>query len=489
MPKLLRFYKENFSAPGILAFLFLIQLNAAAQENKSRYEDSLLVKYTDTAFGQFSPEQPYYVSSWRDSPPAFLKIARRLDGHHAIIRVDSQRLFESLGSKLIIRHAINTWKYSPAFEKISQTKKQGSQKFILSGLHLDSLLKVMQDKQAIILQVNRPANSILIKSTFNYLKEILLPLKEIIFIDESAEAHPEAGVIGYNRSFHGINAVDYTLPGANGKNIVAGVKEQKMDEADIDLWKRVLPSPIEASTGSYHATVIASLMGGAGNSFYDGRGIAWACKFFPSSFANLFADDEPVLSTNKVSVQNHSYGTIIQQFYGAEAVSYDALGWSNRNYVAIISAGNQGESFANEGKYANITGYANLTGNFKMAKNVITVGAIDNNDQIPPESSSGPLYDGRIAPQLIALGPNGSSDAAAIVSGTVAVMQQVYADSNNHNLPAASLVKAVLFNTVDDVYNPGIDFKTGYGLLNSYEAVKAIQKKAYDGGVLSPGQQ
>ena len=184
-------------------------------------------------------------------------------------------------------------------------------------------------------------------------------------------------------------------------------------------------------------------------------------------------------------MQNHSYGTIIQQFYGAEAVSYDEQAWQDKYRVHVFSAGNEGASFANEGRYANIPGYANLTGNFKMAKNIITVGAINNDNSIPEQSSAGPLYDGRLAPQLIALGPNGTSDAAAVVSGTIAVMQQVYKGSNQQTLPAASLIKALLYNTADDVYNKGIDHKTGYGLLNSYEAIRSLQQKEYNGDVLS----
>jgi hypothetical protein len=75
-----------------------------------------------------------------------------------------------------------------------------------------------------------------------------------------------------------------------------------------------------------------------------------------------------------------------------------------------------------------------------------------------------------------------------MVSGTVAVMQQVYADSNGHQLPAASLIKAILYNTADEVHQPGIDYKTGYGLLNSYEAVKAIQQKKYLQGSITQSQ-
>ena len=120
-----------------------------------------------------------------------------------------------------------------------------------------------------------------------------------------------------------------------------------------------------------------------------------------------------------------------------------------------------------------------------MAKNVITVGAVDKQSTTVAESSAGPLFDGRLAPQLVALGPNGTSDAAGIVSGTIAVMQQVYADSNNQGMPAASLIKAILYNTAEDIHNTGIDYKTGYGLLDSYASIKAIQQKQFDGGKLS----
>lgn len=478
---------------GCIFFLFVFfQQQAVAQKKVNGYEDNVFAKYADTNFNTYSNTKPYYISVWRGAIPPSVKIIRRLEDRIAIIEINTQTAFDSLiRMQIKMTVASDIWKLSPSLEKLLEGNKDTGQKYILTGLNTDAMLGILQNKskELTILFVNRPSHSIIVKCKTKYIGDYLLGLKEVIFIDAAAEAHPETGIIGYDRSFHGINAVDYLIPGANGKNIVTGVKEQKMNEADLDLWKRVLPSPIAGTTTSNHATVIASIIGGAGNSFYDGRGIAWGCTFFPSSFSNLFADDAAIMNTSRVTVQNHSYGTIIQQFYGAEALSYDVLTWHNKNFVPVISAGNQGESFATEGRYANLPGYANLTGNFKMAKNSITVGAIDNKENIPAQSSSGPLYDGRIAPQLTALGPNGTSDAAAIVSGTIAVMQQVYADSNNQALPPASLIKAVLYNSTDDIYNTGIDYKTGYGLLNSYASITAIQQKKYDDGRLSQGQQ
>jgi len=383
------------------------------------------------------------------------------------------------------------WKIPGTFAKTFIQTKNEEALFIVSGTDYQELYHVIQklSPDVRILYNDEYSHSYLIKTTATVIRQKILLLKEVTYVDIRPEPHAETGIIGYNRSFHGINAVDYSIPGANGLNIVTGIKEQKMDANDIDLYKRVLPSSIASPNISNHATVISSIIGGAGNSFYDGRGIAWGCRFFPSSFDNLFPDDPSILTTNKITVQNHSYGTIIQQFYGAEAVSYDAQTWVLKNLIHVFSSGNRGSSFATEGKYANIPGYANLTGNFKMAKNVITVGAIDNKGNIAVESSAGPIYDGRLAPQLIALGPNGTSDAAAVVSGTIAVIQQVYADSSSQVLPSASLVKAVLYNNADDIYRKGIDFKTGYGLLNSFQSIKAIQRKEFEESFLSQGQQ
>jgi hypothetical protein len=475
---------------SLIALVALISTKeVAAQARQPVPEDSIFNQYVAPISTGYNAARPYYVGRWSGELPSTVKIIRPLDAHIAIIYIADRKSFDVLVPRVKLSGANDAWKLPMTLHQLSK-KANELRKFNVCGLDIDSLLAVLQRNSEVnILSVHRSSNCVTISCKSKLITQRILSMKEVIFIDIVAEAHPETNIIGYDRSFHGINAVDYHIPGANGKNIVVGVKEQKPDENDIDLWKRVLPSSIAATTTSYHATVIASIIGGAGNSSYYGRGIAWGCSFFPSTFSNLFADDAGILSANRVAVQNHSYGTVIQQFYGAEAVSYDVLTWNNRYYLPVMSAGNQGASSATDGRYASLPGYANLTGNFKMAKNVITVGAIDNKDIIPLLSSAGPAYDGRLAPQLIALGPSGTSDATGIVSGTIAVMQQVYADSNGNALPPASLIKAVLFNTAEDIYRTGIDYKTGYGLLNSYAAIRGIQQKKYDGGVLANGQQ
>ncbi len=489
MLNLLFSWKKNVSRLITILSFLLMHCCVTAQQ---RYGQHLLFnKIADTISQPFNTARPYYIGVWEKNIPASVKRIRQLDENTAIIEVTSQPALDSLRQQIRIAAANDRWKYSPYAERMIQNDNTEQQQYILCASDIYSLLNILKSykSQLAIVAVDEPSNTVLVKTTPAVLTAKLLSLKEIIFADLRAGPRSEISIIGYNRSFHGINAVDYSIPGANGKNIVAGVKEQKMEEADLDLYKRVLISPIASANVSNHATVISSIIGGAGNSFYDGRGIAYACTFFPSTFSNLFADDATILNANKVFVQNHSYGTVVQQFYGAEAVSYDMQAWQNKNIVAVFSSGNSGNTAATDGQYASVTGYANLTGNFKMAKNIITVGAIDNKGIVAPESSAGPLYDGRIAPQLVALGPGGTSDAAAVVTGTIAVMQQVFSDSNNQSLPVSSLIKAVLYNTAEDIYRAGIDYKTGYGLLNSFAAIKSIQQKEFDSGSLMQGQQ
>src|SRR5690606_39055654 len=67
----------------------------------------------------------------------------------------------------------------------------------------------------------------------------------------------------------------------------------------------------------------------------------------------------------------------------------------------VFSAGNAGTSNFNYGAGA---GWGNITGGHKQAKNVITVGNITFDDFLASSSSRGPAKDGRIKPEICAVG-------------------------------------------------------------------------------------
>ena len=94
---------------------------------------------------------------------------------------------------------------------------------------------------------------------------------------------------------------------------------------------------------------------------------------------------------------------------------------------------------------------------------------------MPTASSKGPAFDGRIKPELVAFGEDGSSGAAAMVSGSAALVQQAY-KMQNGRVPSAASAKAVLLNSATDVATKGIDFTSGFGNLNTYAAVNTVQE-------------
>src|ERR1041384_1183825 len=93
--------------------------------------------------------------------------------------------------------------------------------------------------------------------------------------------------------------------------------------------------------------------------------------------------------------------------------------------VHVFSSGNSGQLQQTTGTYQNMS-FAKLTGNFKQAKNVLVVNAVDPTLLINALNSRGPAFDGRIKPELTAFGQNGTSESAAVASGVSALIQEKY---------------------------------------------------------------
>ncbi|MGE5105995.1 MAG: S8 family peptidase, partial [Sphingobacteriales bacterium] len=295
----------------------------------------------------------------------------------------------------------------------------------------------------------------------------------------------ELQVNGFDNSVNKINLVHNNWPLLNGTGTTVSIKENLFDTSDIDFKGRILKTAISSPINSSHASYMATIIGGAGNSYYTGKGAAWSATLSSSDFANLMPDNNSFFQQNNITLQNHSYGTAIENFYGAEAAAYDVQANSNTTLLHVFSVGNKGTDAGTQ-NYAGINGFANTTGNFKMAKNILTAGHIDSFGTVLPLSSRGPAFDGRVKPELVAYAEDGSSGAAAIVSGVSLLAQQAYKDINGTNPPSA-LIKAVLLNSADDVGPRGIDFNSGYGSVNAYKAIKTIKEDRILTGIVANG--
>lgn len=370
-------------------------------------------------------------------------------------------------------------KVSPNLRQTLYQRASQEQLFTLVVSDLTAFQQFLSEKKvaARIVQTYAPAKIVVVRTTSTLLLTQLLHDRSVLFADLS-ERHPqeELSVSGLDLSLNKINIAHRLFPAINGAGLSVSIKEERFDNQDIDLIGRYVLSPQASTRTSTHASIMATMLGGAGNSFYNGKGAAWGAMLTSTNFSNLLPEND--YKELNISVQNHSYGVGIENYYGAEAVAYDASVQEQPELLHVFSAGNRGDQASETGIYKGLKNRANLTGTFKMAKNVLTVGSLDLTNGIPLLSSKGPAYDGRLKPELVALGQDGSSGAAALTSGAALLVQQAFLEKNGQ-LPAAALVKAILINSADDVGAPGIDFQSGYGSLNAARALQAMQESHF----------
>ncbi len=327
----------------------------------------------------------------------------------------------------------------------------------------------------------------MVRCTPSYLLKNLGLIKGLLYVDEHADPVTEGAILNYDMSVNRVNAVWHQFPLLTGSGKVVSVKEDRMDTSDLDLLGRNIPSPVASPGGSTHATVMTTLIAGAGNSSYTGRGVASQANYSASDFSIVLPDTSSYYLQSGIGVQNHSYGVGIQNYYGINARAFDLSQNANNLLQHVFSAGNSGTSTSIVGPYAGIASFANITGNMKMAKNVLVVGAVDSAAKTVAPSSRGPAYDGRIKPELVAYGDDGSSGAAAIVSGTSILLQQAFQQYNQVN-PDAWLLRSILLNSADDAGMPGPDFESGFGLLNALSAVQTVRDNRIFSGEALQGE-
>ena len=108
------------------------------------------------------------------------------------------------------------------------------------------------------------------------------------FVDVAdRQAHAERQLNNSDLSVNAIAAVQARFPELGGQGLTVSVKEQPFDSTDIDFKGRVLHPEAFPGPPSDHATAMATLIGGAGNSHPLGRGVARQVRLATSDFARL----------------------------------------------------------------------------------------------------------------------------------------------------------------------------------------------------------
>jgi hypothetical protein len=215
-------------------------------------------------------------------------------------------------------------------------------------------------------------------------------------------------------------------------------------------------------------------------------------------------------NTNVSTTEDYKFG-----FYDTNAQAFDKVAIAAPFYLIVKSAGNnRDETGPPVGTYyflgtstrdsSNIARSKNdsydCLSTSSNAKNILTVGAINGTSGNPPAQSSdikissfsswGPTDDGRIKPDLVAVGVNlfsasdasttayavesGTSMSSPQTSGSLLLLQEIYANLNAGQLMKSSTLKGLALHTADDAGNAGPDYVYGWGLLNMEKAARVL---------------
>jgi hypothetical protein len=412
-----------------------------------------------------------------------IDIVRYLPDNFAIVKNGSPRDGRTLRSIQRVYVPNNNWKLS---DPLLTQSKPGEGKFVVQTTDVSRLMKFLFSKGIHFTQTS--SDVIALISGDDFVRTELLSREEVIYIgSESTTPAAESRILELNLSPNHINEIHNFHPEINGSGTTISIKELAFDPADVDLKGRAISTLTPEDEPDNHATDIATIAAGAGNSFITGKGPAWKSNIISSDYSQLMPDPNAQFIAADAWVQNHSYGTTIENFYGVFARAYDQSANSLPQLLHVFSSGNEGTSGATSGQYQGLQGAANLTGNFKMSKNTLSIGAVDTTRNPLAFSSRGPAYDGRVKPELAAFSVQGTSNAAALVSGSVALLQQAYKEKFG-TFPPSALVKAFLINSAEDAGAPGLDYVTGFGNVDAYHALQLLQDGKFITGSISQNE-
>lgn len=307
----------------------------------------------------------------------------------------------------------------------------------------------------------------------------------------------------------------------------------------IELTGRITQKDVSGSNSSHSTHVAGTMMAKGLNP--NARGMAYGLQNLDCyDFNNHLS--EMMMAANNLLVSNHSYGTVAGWrqngnswefwgepnanedykfgFYNDEAELWDSIAYNTPNYLIVKAAGNNrnanGPAVGQPYSRLDASGMIVAAGNrpvgissndgydiiptYGCAKNILTVGAVQGiiggytkpSDVIQaPLSSWGPTDDGRIKPDVVAMGVDvfsttansinsyemytGTSMSTPNVSGSLLLLQEHYASLNTGSFMRSATLKALAIHTADEAGNAnGPDYQNGWGLLNVEKAAAII---------------
>jgi len=380
----------------------------------------------------------------------------------------------------------------------------------------DNYLTAIKDLGIEIIHELKWFNSVSVRMNDSQIEQVkslsfvdkVVPVKSLTFqkpLVDDFNLYKYNSINNYGPSFTQLDLSDIPLvhsKGITGDDVVIGLLDTGYDwQRHISLNTRnvlaeydfVFNDTITANqTGDHpsqhdHGTLIFSIIGG----YHDSTMIGAA---FNSSY--LLAKTEDIRSETRVEEDNYAAALIWMEGLGVDITS-SSLGYSifdtpgesytyndmdgkttivtkaaelafMRGVATFTSAGNEGNT-----PWFYITAPAD-------GKNTIGVGAVNSLNQLAGFSSRGPSSDGRIKPEVVAMGvgvygasastnngyrfASGTSTSAPIASGVAALLLSIHRHLKN------TQIRSILLESADNSLNPNNEI--GYGLVSAKRAIE-----------------
>ncbi|OQY43083.1 MAG: hypothetical protein B6242_15455 [Anaerolineaceae bacterium 4572_78] len=251
-----------------------------------------------------------------------------------------------------------------------------------------------------------------------------------------------------------------------------------------------------------HATHVAGTIGGSGAGNFNAKGMAPHVHIHSYHWDNDHTEMRDAKENGIIVISNHSYGIGIGYngypdtswfgYYSTDSKEWDEIVFGT-DLLVFKAAGNDRDDGPDEcpgGERCD--GPYDIISPIGVAKNIITVCATTDTDEMTDFSSWGPVDDGRVKPDLCANGesltstlPNnsygsgsGTSMASPSAAGAAALLFEHFKNETSEN-PTAATMKALMIHGARDLGRPGPDYEFGWGLIDAKASADLIKRKAW----------
>jgi hypothetical protein len=287
----------------------------------------------------------------------------------------------------------------------------------------------------------------------------------------------------------------------HGDSVTVGVGDNASGIYHIDIKERI--TNFNPAPQSHHGEHVNGIVGGAAIVDPLAATMASRCSLVDFLYDMVLPATGAMYHDHNMTISNNSYSVLAADCdysgtYDGYSYLVDTLALQYPNVLHVFASGNDG--WMDCSPYPH--GFATVAGGYQPAKNNVVVGSMTDFLAEADDESRGPMKDGRMKPDIVAVGLGaystigvddyewaaGTSMASPQVASGLAILTQQYKRLNGGVQPTNDKIKAILLNGAMDLGNPGPDFSYGFGSMDVSRSLKIIDGAQHTANTVSIGE-